>query len=76
MAAKTRLYRVESNGKVHLVDAYSQSQAVNHVITQHHKVICEIASPKMVMTLIAGGISMEEAAPIEQPAAAAEPVAA
>lgn len=56
-----RLYRVEFSGKVFLVDASSQSQAMNHVIKKQASIIVEVATTKQVASLITGGVTIETA---------------
>lgn len=61
----TRIYRVEFNGKAHLVEAASKAKAANFVIAKHHSILSEVATSKMVAMMMAGGTAIEQA--VEEP---------
>lgn len=67
--SKTRVYAVKMKrgGKVHLVEAISQEQAVRHV-TQSFIADVTIPSPLETAKLIAGGTTLEKAGEQPKPA--------
>lgn len=56
-----RIYSVEFQKKIHLVNASSQASAINHVLAVHHKIDVKVAKVHDVVKLISTGIVVEEA---------------